>query len=418
MKQVAIGIDIGGTNTAIGVVDEKGQVLYTKSPQVPTPKKEENPNGDHSKSAAILAKYIDVLESEINNAMKAVAGMEVVVVKTDDMGNIDMADLKAKAVEYKDTLSCLMVTYPSTHGVFEASIQEACKIIHENGGKVYMDGANMNAQVGLTSPAMIGADVCHLNLHKTFAIPHGGGGPGMGPICVTAELGVYLPGNPIVATGGSKGIHAISAAPWGSASILLISYGYIKMLGSEGITDATKYAILNANYLKARLADHYPVLYVGENGKVAHEFIIDFRPFKANSDIEVVDVAKRRMDYGFHAPTVSFPVPGTMMIEPTESEPLDELDRFVDAMISIRKEIDAIAAGELDIKDNPVINAPHTALSVTADDWNHPYSRTMAAFPSHYQKELKFWPPVGKIDNGYGDRNLICTCPPLEAYAE
>ena len=353
-----------------------------------------------------------------NPASAVMAGMKVVVVKTDEMGNIDVEDLNLKANQYKDNLSSLLVTYPSTHGVFESSIKDICDIIHLNGGKVYMDGANMNAQVGLTSPAMIGADVCHLNLHKTFAIPHGGGGPGMGPICVTKELADFLPGNPIVKTGGKNAIPAISSAPWGSASILLISYGYIKMLGSKGVQDATEYAILNANYLKNKLAPHFPILYVGENGRVAHEFIIDFRPFKQSVDVDATDVAKRLMDYGFHAPTVSFPVAGTMMIEPTESEPLEELNRFLDAMLSIKQEINLIENGTYTTEDNPIINAPHTAVEVTADDWSHTYTRQVAAFPTHHQVELKFWPKVGKIDNGYGDRNLICTCPPLEDYVE
>ncbi|MEZ5004641.1 MAG: aminomethyl-transferring glycine dehydrogenase [Chitinophagales bacterium] len=369
-------------------------------------------NGDFHRNIALIPSSAH----GTNPASAVMAGMEVVVVKTDEMGNIDVPDLIAKAKEHCDNLSCLMVTYPSTHGVYESSIKDICKAIHDNGGKVYMDGANMNAQVGLTSPAIIGADVCHLNLHKTFAIPHGGGGPGMGPICVTQDLADFLPGNPLVKTGGSKAIPAISAAPWGSASILLISYGYIKMLGSKGLLEATKYAILNANYLKSRLEDHYPILYVGENGKVAHEFIIDFRHFK-ELNIEVADVAKRLMDYGFHAPTVSFPVAGTLMIEPTESEPLEELDRFVDAMIAIRKEIEAIADGQYSKEDNPIINAPHTAAIVSGDQWDHCYSRQVAAFPTHYQYETKFWPYVGKIDNGHGDRNLICTCPPLEEYA-
>jgi glycine dehydrogenase len=353
-----------------------------------------------------------------NPASAVMAGMKVVVVKTDEMGNIDVDDLEAKAVQYKEQLSALMVTYPSTHGVFESAIQEVCRIIHENGGKVYMDGANMNAQVGLTTPAMIGADVCHLNLHKTFAIPHGGGGPGMGPICVTQDLAEFLPGNPIVKTGGARGINAISAAPWGSASILIISYGYIRMLGTEGLRRSTEIAILNANYLKSRLEDHYPILYVGENGKVAHEFIIDFRSFKHESDIDVTDIAKRLMDYGFHAPTVSFPVPGTMMIEPTESEPLAELDRFVEAMVSIRREIRDIQEGKLPADDNPVVNAPHTAYAVTKADWPHSYSRRQAAFPTDFQQEVKFWPAVGKIDNSYGDRNLVCTCPPISDFED
>ena len=353
-----------------------------------------------------------------NPASAVMAGMKVVVVATDEMGNIDVADLKIKAELHKDNLSSLMVTYPSTHGVFESAIQEVCRIIHDNGGKVYMDGANMNAQVGLTSPAMIGADVCHLNLHKTFAIPHGGGGPGMGPICVTKDLAEFLPGNPVVSTGGKHCIPAISAAPWGSASILLISYGYIKMLGSEGLKRSTEMAILNANYLRSRLEAHYPILYVGEHGKVAHEFIIDFRSFKTDSDVDVADVAKRLMDYGFHAPTVSFPVPGTMMIEPTESEPLAELDRFVEAMVSIRNEIRDIDSGKYGREDNPIVNAPHTAFEVTDDSWAHAYSRRTAAYPTKTQKELKFWPCVGKIDNGYGDRNLICTCPPTSEFEE
>jgi glycine dehydrogenase len=370
-------------------------------------------NGDTHRNVALIPSSAH----GTNPASAVMAGMEVVVVKTDEMGNIDVADLKAKAVEHKDNLSSLLVTYPSTHGVFESSIQEICKVIHENGGKVYMDGANMNAQVGLTSPANIGADVCHLNLHKTFAIPHGGGGPGMGPICVTKDLADFLPGNPLVKTGGSKAIPAISSAPWGSASILLISYGYIKMLGSKGITASTKYAILNANYLKSKLAPHFPILYVGENGTVAHEFIMDFRGFKDKTGIDAADVAKRLMDYGFHAPTVAFPVAGTLMVEPTESEPKEELDKFIEAMISIKNELLSIENGTYSKEDNPIINAPHTAMEVTADNWNHSYSRQTAAFPTKYQLEVKFWPFVGKIDNGYGDRNLVCTCAPIEAYA-
>jgi glycine dehydrogenase len=310
-----------------------------------------------------------------------------------------------------------MVTYPSTHGVFESSIREVCTIIHENGGRVYMDGANMNAQVGLTSPAAIGADVCHLNLHKTFAIPHGGGGPGMGPICVTKELAPFLPGSPLVETGGEHAIHAISAAPFGSASILLISYAYIKMLGDAGLADSTRYAILNANYLKARLSEHFPILYTGENGRVAHEFIMDIRPFKKDTGIEATDIAKRLMDYGFHAPTVSFPVAGTLMVEPTESESLFELDRFIEAMIQIRKEMQDIMDGVTNQQDNPLINAPHTAAEVTASDWNHCYSRETAVYPVESLRYNKFWPSVARIDNTYGDRNLICTCPPIESYA-
>jgi glycine dehydrogenase len=310
------------------------------------------------------------------------------------------------------------VTYPSTHGVFEESIQDICAIVHANGGKVYMDGANMNAQVGLTSPAAIGADVCHLNLHKTFAIPHGGGGPGMGPIGVAAHLAPFLPGHPLIKTGGTQAIHALAAAPWSSASILLISYAYMKMLGGEGMTDATRYAILNANYLKSRLERHYPVLYTRENGRVAHEMIFDLRPLKAQSGIDETDVAKRLMDYGFHAPTVSFPVAGTLMIEPTESESKDELDRFCDAMIAIRGEIQDVIDGKADRQNNVLKNAPHTAAAVSADDWPHPYSRHKAAYPLPFVRARKFWPSVGRIDNPYGDRNLMCSCPPVEAFAE
>ncbi len=353
-----------------------------------------------------------------NPASAVMAGMKVVVVKCDEQGNIDIEDLREKASEHNDKLAALMVTYPSTHGVFEDQIREVCRIIHDNGGRVYMDGANMNAQVGLTNPANIGADVCHLNLHKTFSIPHGGGGPGMGPICVTAELAPYLPGHPLVATGGEKAIEAISAAPWGSASILLISYAYIKLLGGNGCTQATKIAMLNANYLKTRLEPYYPILYTADNGKVAHEFIIDFRQFKHSVGIEVEDIAKRLMDYNFHAPTVSFPVAGTLMVEPTESESKAELDRFCDALISIREEIREIEEGVADMQDNVLKHAPHTADRVTADDWEHPYSREKAAYPLPYLKQRKFWPPVSRINNSYGDRNLICTCLPLEAYAE
>jgi len=351
-----------------------------------------------------------------NPASAAMAGMKIVVVKCDEAGNIDVTDLKARAEEYKDSLSCLMVTYPSTHGVYEDTIIEICEIIHANGGKVYMDGANMNAQVGLTSPANIGADVCHLNLHKTFAIPHGGGGPGMGPICVAKDLAPFLPGNPIVKTGGPQAIHAISAAPFGSASILLISYAYIKMLGDEGLTNATKYAILNANYLKARLKDHYPILYTGPNGHVAHEFIMDIRPFKKEAGIEATDIAKRLMDYGFHAPTLSFPVAGTLMVEPTESESKVELDRFCDALLQIRKEIQNIVDGVTTAEDNPLVQAPHTAVEAISGEWNHGYSREEAIFPLPGLKTNKFWPAVGRVDNTYGDRNLICTCPPVEEY--
>ena len=354
-----------------------------------------------------------------NPASAIMAGMRVVVVANTKEGDIDVADLEAKANEHHQRLSALMVTYPSTHGVFEESIQDVCAIVHRHGGQVYMDGANMNAQVGLTSPAAIGADVCHLNLHKTFSIPHGGGGPGMGPIGVAAHLAPYLPGHPLVKTGGERAIHALSAAPWSSASILLISYAYIKMLGGNGMTDATRYAILNANYIKSRLEKHYPVLYTRRNGRVAHEMIFDLRPLKQASGspgCDETDVAKRLMDYGFHAPTVSFPVAGTLMIEPTESEPKGELDRFCDAMIGIRREIQAVIDGKTDPRDNVLKNAPHTAAAVAADDWAHPYSREQAAFPLPFVRANKFWPSVGRIDNPYGDRNLMCSCPPVEDY--
>jgi len=347
-----------------------------------------------------------------NPASAVMAGMKVVVTKTDEKGNIDVEDLRAKAIEHSANLAALMVTYPSTHGVFESAIQEITQIIHDHGGQVYMDGANMNAQVGLTNPATIGADVCHLNLHKTFAIPHGGGGPGVGPICVAPQLVPFLPTNPMISTGGEQAITAISAAPWGSALACLISYGYIKMLGFSGITNATKNAILNANYIKVRLQGHYDSLYTGEKGRAAHEMIIDCRDFKQNG-IEVVDIAKRLMDYGFHAPTVSFPVAGTMMIEPTESESLSELDRFCDAMIAVRREIDAATK---DDENNPLKNAPHTQSMLTSDDWNLPYSRKKAAFPLEYIAENKFWPTVRRVDDAYGDRNLICSCNPIEDY--
>ncbi|WP_295718453.1 aminomethyl-transferring glycine dehydrogenase [Mucilaginibacter sp.] len=350
-----------------------------------------------------------------NPASAAMAGMKIVVVKCDDNGNIDVADMKAKAEQYKNELSCLMVTYPSTHGVFEESIIEICDIIHQNGGQVYMDGANMNAQVGLTSPANIGADVCHLNLHKTFCIPHGGGGPGMGPIGVAKHLVPYLPGHAVVDIDRGKSIHAVSAAPWGSASILIISHAYIAMMGGEGLTNATRYAILNANYIKARLQNHFPVLYTGANDRCAHEMILDCRSFKSFG-IEVTDIAKRLMDYGFHAPTVSFPVAGTVMVEPTESEPKHELDRFCDAMIAIRHEIADVANGVLDKTDNPLKNAPHTVSVITGNEWEHPYSRQKAAFPLPYVADFKFWPSVGRVNDTYGDRTLICSCPPLEEY--
>lgn len=353
-----------------------------------------------------------------NPASAVMAGMKVVVVKCDDEGNIVVADLKEKAEAHKDNLAALMVTYPSTHGVFETAIKEICGIIHKNGGLVYMDGANMNAQVGLTSPGAIDADVCHLNLHKTFSIPHGGGGPGMGPICVNDKLAPYLPGHRLVKTGGKNATTAVSSAPWGSASILLISYAYIKMLGQQGATDATKYAILNANYIQAVLTNDYPVLYTGEHGRVAHELILDLRQFKA-LHVSAEDVAKRLIDYGFHAPTLSFPVAGTVMIEPTESESKDELDRFCDAMKSIRKEIDEIATGEAEENNNVLTNAPHTLDLITSDEWNMPYSREKAAYPLPYLREgYKFWPHVARVNNAHGDRTLICTCPPIEAYEE
>jgi glycine dehydrogenase len=351
-----------------------------------------------------------------NPASAVMVGMHVVVVASTREGNIDVDDLMAKAEQYRDRLAALMVTYPSTHGVFEESIQDICAIVHEHGGQVYMDGANMNAQVGLTSPAAVGADVCHINLHKTFSIPHGGGGPGMGPIGVAAHLAPYLPGHPVVKTGGAHAGHAISAAPWGSASILLISYAYMKMLGGDGMTDATRYAMLNANYLKSRLEPHFPVLYTRRNGRVAHEMIFDLRPLKQASGVDELDVAKRLMDYGFHAPTVSFPVAGTIMVEPTESEAKDELDRFCDALIAIRAEIQAVADGKADAKDNVLKNAPHTAGAIAADDWSHPYSREQAAFPLPFVRANKHWPAVARIDNPYGDRNLICACPPVAEY--
>ena len=347
-----------------------------------------------------------------NPASAVMAGMKVVVTKTAENGNIDVDDLREKVALHSENLAALMVTYPSTHGVFESEIQNITKLIHDNGGQVYMDGANMNAQVGITNPATIGADVCHLNLHKTFAIPHGGGGPGVGPICVAPQLVPFLPSNPIIKTGGEDAITAISAAPWGSALACLISYGYITMLGSKGLTDSTKMAILNANYIKERLDGYYPTLYTGEKGRAAHEMIIDCRDFK-NNGIEVVDIAKRLMDYGFHAPTVSFPVGGTMMIEPTESESITELDRFCDAMISIREEIKNATK---DDENNPLKNAPHTQEMLTSDDWTLPYTRKQAAFPLAYIADNKFWPTVRRVDDAYGDRNLICSCNPIEDY--
>ena len=347
-----------------------------------------------------------------NPASAAMAGMEIIVTKTTPEGNIDVEDLREKAILHSANLAALMVTYPSTHGVFESSIIEITNLIHENGGLVYMDGANMNAQVGLTNPATIGADVCHLNLHKTFAIPHGGGGPGVGPICVNDKLVPFLPSNPIVKVGGDQAITAISAAPYGSALVCLISYGYICMLGAEGLTNATKHAILNANYMKARLEAHYPILYSGEMGRAAHEMILDCRAFEDNG-IKVTDIAKRLMDYGFHAPTVSFPVAGTLMIEPTESEDLAELDRFCDAMIAIRKEINVSTKEDT---QNILKNAPHTLAMVTSDEWVFPYTREAAAFPLEYIAENKFWPTVRRVDEAYGDRNLVCSCAPIEAY--
>jgi glycine dehydrogenase len=368
--------------------------------------------GDHHRNIAL----IPTSAHGTNPASAVMAGMKVVLVKCDEKGNIDVADLREKAEAHSHDLACLMVTYPSTHGVFEEAIQEICQIIHDNGGQVYMDGANMNAQVGLTSPGLIGADVCHLNLHKTFCIPHGGGGPGMGPISVAKQLVPFLPSNPVVKTGGTQAIHAISAAPFGSASILPISYAYIAMMGAEGLTNATKIAILNANYIKHRLESHYPILYTGKGGRAAHEMILDCRAFK-EVGIEVEDIAKRLMDYGFHAPTVSFPVAGTLMVEPTESETVSELDRFCDAMIAIRAEIQEIYDGEADKENNVLKNAPHTAGLALADTWEFPYSRTKAVYPLPYVKGNKFWPTVRRIDSAYGDRNLICSCIPVEEYA-
>lgn len=351
-----------------------------------------------------------------NPASAVMAGMNVVVVNCDDHGNIELDDLKAKAEQHKDVLAALMVTYPSTHGVFEESIIEICEVIHRYGGQVYMDGANMNAQVGLTSPATIGADVCHLNLHKTFAIPHGGGGPGVGPICCAEQLKPFLPSHSVVKTGGENGVTAISAAPFGSALILVISLGYIKMLGSEGVTNATKMAILNANYIKSKLDGHYKTLYSGKNGRVAHEMILDMREFKHTAHVEVEDMAKRLMDYSFHAPTVSFPVAGTLMVEPTESESLYELDRFINAMIAIREEIAEIEQGIADMNDNVLKNSPHTQLELMADEWKHSYSREKAAYPIPSLRSGKFWPTVKRVNSALGDRNLICTCTPIEEY--
>jgi glycine dehydrogenase len=352
-----------------------------------------------------------------NPASAAMAGMQVVVVKTDAQGNIDLTDLRAKAQQHAETLAALMVTYPSTHGVFEATIREVCRIVHQHGGQVYMDGANLNAQVGLCRPADIGADVCHLNLHKTFCIPHGGGGPGMGPIGVARHLAPFLPDHPVVPLGHPQACGTVSAAPWGSAAILPISWAYISLMGQEGLVEATKVAILNANYIARRLAGHYELLYSGAHGLIAHECIIDIRPFKASAGIEVEDIAKRIIDYGFHPPTVSFPVAGTLMIEPTESESKQELDRFCDALIAIREEIREIEQGRADRENNLLTNAPHTLADLLADGWDRPYSRERAGFPSAATREHKIWPAVGRVDGAYGDRNLVCVCPPIEAYA-
>jgi len=355
-----------------------------------------------------------------NPASAAMCGMKVVVVNCDVKGNIDMDDLKAKAEKHKNELSCVMATYPSTHGVFEKSIRDLCKIVHDNGGQVYMDGANMNAQVGLCSPGNIGADVCHLNLHKTFCIPHGGGGPGMGPIGVAAHLSPFLPTHPFdpKKRDPEQATGAVSAAPFSSASILPISYLYIKMMGGAGLTHATKIAILNANYMRNRLQKAYDILYAGENGTCAHEFIIDIRPIKHKSGITEEDIAKRLMDFNFHAPTMSFPVPGTLMIEPTESEPLSEMDRFCDAMLKIREEIAEVEEGKADKKDNVLKGAPHTADMVLSDSWKRSYAREKAAYPLPYLRTTKFWPTVGRLDNVHGDRHLICTCPPVDSYTD
>jgi glycine dehydrogenase len=372
-------------------------------------------NGDHHRNVML----IPISAHGTNPASAVMAGMKVVVVKVLENGYIDVEDLKAKASQYSANLAGIMITYPSTYGVYEETVKEITDIVHQFGGQVYMDGANMNAQVGLTAPGLIGADVCHLNLHKTFAIPHGGGGPGMGPICVKAHLAKHLPGHIFFPSlGGGRNEAAVSAAPYGSASILLISYGYIKMLGYEGLKAATEYAILNANYMRARLQGAFDILYTNNNGQCAHEFIVDLRPFKKSAEIEAEDVAKRLMDYGFHAPTMSFPVPGTIMIEPTESEDKAELDRFCDALLSIREEIKAIEEGKADKKDNVLKNAPHTQLVITADEWHHSYSRQEAAFPLYYITQNKFWPSVARVNNTHGDRNLICTCEPIESYME
>lgn len=369
--------------------------------------------GDHHRTVCLIPSSAH----GTNPASSVLAGLDVVVVKCDEDGNIDVTDLKAKAEKHRDNLAALMVTYPSTHGVFEEAIVEICRVVHKYGGQVYLDGANLNALVGVAKPGEFGADVCHLNLHKTFCIPHGGGGPGMGPICVAEHLAPFLPGHVVVpGVGGEQAIGAVSSAPWGSPSILPISYAYIRMMGAEGLTQATQIAILNANYIAARLDPYFPVLYKGANGRVAHECIIDLRPLKHTTEVEAEDVAKRLMDYGFHAPTLSFPVPGTLMIEPTESESLQELDRFCNALIAIRQEIQEIEDGQIDPHNNPLKGAPHTATMVASDHWDRPYSRRQAAFPASWVEDRKFWPAVARIDNVYGDRNLFCACVPLEAY--
>ena len=366
--------------------------------------------GDDSRNVCL----IPMSAHGTNPASAVMAGMKVVPVGCDDQGNIDVDDLRSRAEEHSSQLAALMVTYPSTHGVFEESIGAICEVIHEHGGQVYMDGANLNAQVGLCRPGEMGADVCHINLHKTFCIPHGGGGPGMGPICCAEHLSRFLPGHPVIAQSGRETLGAVSAAPWGSPSIMTISWMYIAMMGGEGLKRATQVAILNANYVATRLNDSFPVLYRGANGLIAHECILDFRRYKS---VTVEDVAKRLMDYGFHAPTISWPVAGTMMVEPTESESKAELDRFCDAMISIHGEIEAIESGGMDAQNNPLKNAPHTAEAVVAEKWDRPYSREQAAFPATWLREHKFWPAVGRIDNVFGDRNLVCTCEGMEAYA-
>ncbi len=353
-----------------------------------------------------------------NPASAVIAGLKMVPVSCDEQGNIDVADLQAKASQHKENLTALMVTYPSTHGVFEETIRDVCRIVHEHGGQVYMDGANMNAMVGLCRPGDMGADVCHLNLHKTFCIPHGGGGPGMGPIAVAGHLTPFLPGHPIHNPGGDQAIGAVSAAPYGSPSILPISWAFIALMGGDGLTYSTQVAILSANYMAKRLEKDYTVLYRGKGGLSAHEFILDLRPFKKSADVEVEDVAKRLMDFGFHAPTISWPVPGTMMIEPTESESKTELDRYCEALITIRGEIEAIEEGRLPRDDNPLKNAPHTIEVVSSSQWTHPYTQEQAAFPVPWLREYKFWPSVSRIDNAYGDRNLVCTCPPMESFQD